>query len=112
MPRVEFLYWPECPSHEQALAELRQAMTGAGLDPSAIEVGLVETDAEAEAARFHGSPTIRIDGMDLLPPTDDEPAGLSCRIYWLRDGRPSPTPDPRDLADALAAAPSGAAPEA
>ena len=48
-----------------------------------------------------GSPTIRIDGEDLFPP-GEEPAGLTCRIYRLRDGRVSPLPDPADLREALA----------
>ena len=49
-------------------------------------------------------PTIRIDGEDILPPGEEEAAGLTCRIYRLRDGRVSPTPDPDDLRDALARA--------
>ena len=52
--------------------------------------------------RFVGSPTIRVDGRDISPPPADEAPSLSCRIYRLRDGRPSPTPDPADLRDALA----------
>jgi len=39
-----------------------------------------------------------------VPPGGDEPTGLTCRLYRRRDGRPSPTPDPADLRDALAAA--------
>jgi hypothetical protein len=30
-----------------------------------------------------------------------EPAGLTCRVYRLRDGRVSAVPDPDDLRDAL-----------
>ena len=33
-PRVEFLWWEGCPSHERALADLRAAMADAGLDPA------------------------------------------------------------------------------
>ena len=58
------------------------------------------------AQRFVGSPTIRVDGRDIQPP-DDEPVGLTCRVYRLRDGRVSPTPDPADLRDALMAATKG-----
>jgi hypothetical protein len=101
-PRVEFLWWEGCPSHEQALAELRDAMSEAGLDPASVDVRHVDTEDEAARERFPGSPTIRIDGRDLQP--TDEPAGLTCRIYRLRDGRVSPTPDPADLRDALMSA--------
>ena len=36
-----------------------------------------------------------------MQPPDDEPAGLTCRVYRLRDGRFSPTPDPADVREAL-----------
>ena len=100
-PRVEFLWWEGCPSHPHALADLREALTDAGLDPDAVEVRHVATDEDAARESFVGSPTIRIDGRDLSPPPPDEPVGLTCRVYRLRDGRVSPTPDPADLRDAL-----------
>jgi hypothetical protein len=100
-PTIELLWWRECPSWERALSDLREAVRAAGLDPGSIEVREVGTEAAAERERFVGSPTIRVDGEDVQPPGDDEPLGLSCRIYRLRDGRVSPTPDPEDLRDAL-----------
>jgi hypothetical protein len=101
--RVELLFWDGCPSHPKALAELRAAMADAGLDPSNVAVREVRTQDDADRERFVGSPTIRIDGVDLQPPRD-EPFGLTCRVYYRRDGRVSPTPDPADLRDALRAA--------
>jgi 8-oxo-dGTP pyrophosphatase MutT (NUDIX family) len=102
-PRVEFLWWRECPSWHRALAMLREAMEEAGLDPDSIEAREVTTDASAEREQFVGSPTIRIDGRDLQPPVEGEPTGLSCRVYRRRDGRTSPLPDSEDLRDALRA---------
>jgi hypothetical protein len=104
---VEFLYWQECPSHPQALAELSAAMSELGLDPSIVAVRAVTTEEQASREGFVGSPTIRIDGVDIQPP-EDEPIGLSCRVYHRRDGRISPTPDPADLRAALEAARAGA----
>jgi hypothetical protein len=103
-PRVEFLWWEGCPSHERALAELRDAMQAAGLDPGSVEVRHVGTEEDAVRERFAGSPTIHVDGRDLQPVDDSQPAGLTCRVYRLRDGRASPTPDPADLRDALMSA--------
>ena len=100
-PLVELLWWEGCPSWPEALEELRAAMREAGLSPDSIRMRHVETDGEADELRFVGSPTIRIDGEDLFPP-GDEPTGLTCRIYRLRDGRVSPLPDPMDLREALA----------
>jgi hypothetical protein len=100
-PRVELLFWDGCPSHPQALDDLRAAMAGLGLDPDAVLVREVDTHAGAEREGFVGSPTIRIDGEDVDPPPGDEPMGLTCRVYLLRDGRYSPTPDPAALHEAL-----------
>jgi hypothetical protein len=104
VPRVELLWWQGCPSWGRALGELRAAMEALGLDPGAIELHEVPTDAEAERTGFVGSPTIRVDGRDLQPPGDEDHVGLTCRVYRLRNGRISPTPDPADLRDALDAA--------
>ncbi|HEY5144337.1 MAG TPA: hypothetical protein VII98_12635 [Solirubrobacteraceae bacterium] len=102
-PRVELLFWDGCPSHPRALAELREELAAAGLDPQSVAVREVRSDADAERARFTGSPTIRVDGRDVVDP-GGEPVLLTCRIYHRRDGRISPVPDPQDVRDALRAA--------
>jgi hypothetical protein len=99
-PHVELLFWEGCPSHPQALADLREAMIELGLRPERIEVREVDTDERATSEGFVGSPTIRVDGVDVQDP-GEEPAGLTCRIYHRRDGRISPLPDPADVRDAL-----------
>jgi hypothetical protein len=100
---VELLFWEGCPSYPRALADLRAMMTDLGLDPQGILIREVRTDSDAERKHFVGSPTIRIDGLDIQPP-ERQPFGLTCRVYHRRDGRISPTPDPADIRDALAAA--------
>jgi hypothetical protein len=103
-PKVELLWWPGCPSHDRALADLRSAVDELGLNADSVEVVRIDTEQDAARERFAGSPTIRVDGNELLPPGAEEPFGLTCRLYRLRDGRASPTPDPADLREALAAA--------
>jgi hypothetical protein len=105
-PRVELLWWSECPSWERTLTMLRDEMKALGLDSESVEVRQVETAEAAEREAFVGSPTIRVDGRDVQPPRD-EPAGLTCRVYRRRDGSVSPLPDPADIREALAAAPEG-----
>jgi len=97
---VELLFWAGCPSHEKALAELREVLAEEGFDPGEVVVRKVETEGDAATERFIGSPTIRFDGVDVQP-EPNEPAGLTCRVYRRRDGRFSPTPDPEDVRDAL-----------
>jgi hypothetical protein len=99
-PDVELLWWEGCPSTERALSDLREAMRAAGLDPATVRVREIQSDADAVAVAFVGSPTILIDGTDVQPP-GEEPAALTCRVYHRRDGRISPTPDPEDVRDAL-----------
>ena len=93
---VELLFWEGCPSHPEALAQLR-AILG---EEFSVSVREIVDEAQAVAEGFPGSPTIRVDGEDLFP--IDDPPGLSCRIYRLADGRFSPTPDPGELRAALA----------
>jgi hypothetical protein len=100
-PRVEFLWWAECPSWERALGELRDAMSAAGLDPESIEMKRIESDEDAERESFPGSPTIRVEGSDVEPPDEGEPAGLVCRVYRRPGGRVSPLPDPDNVRAAL-----------
>jgi hypothetical protein len=102
-PKVELFWWEGCPSWRQASEVLAAAMAAAGLDPDSASIIEIATDEDAERHGFVGSPTIRIDGQDLQPPSG-EPIGLSCRVYRLRNGRVSPLPDPGDLRDALARA--------
>jgi hypothetical protein len=100
VPGVELLWWQGCPNWEDALRMLREEMTAVGLNPGSIDVREVGTDADAEREAFVGSPTIRVAGRDVQPPRDD-PVGLTCRVYRLRDGRISPLPDPHDVRDTL-----------
>jgi hypothetical protein len=104
VPEIELLWWAGCPSTERALAELRSALRELGLDGTELKVTEIKTDEDADDAGFLGSPTILIDGRDLVPAGPDDAIGLSCRVYRRRDGRISPTPDPDDLRDALRAA--------
>jgi hypothetical protein len=93
--RAELLWWEGCPSYPEALRQLRKILAeeAAGAE---VELRQVETDEQAERERFPGSPTIRIDGEDVVP-ANGEPLTLTCRVYRLRDGRPSPLPDPEDV---------------
>jgi hypothetical protein len=102
-PRVELLWWRECPSWGEALAVLRAEMEAVGLDAGDLHVREVRTDREAELEGFVGSPTIRVNGRDLQPP-GEEPIGLTCRVYRLRDGRISPLPDRAEVHEALVGA--------
>ena len=95
------MWWEGCPSTERALDAVREALAEIGLDDVQVRMREIQTDEDAQNARFLGSPTILIDGEDIVPAAADEHIGLSCRVYRRRDGRISPTPDPDDLSEAL-----------
>ena len=100
--RVSFLYYEECPSHEQALERLREVMAEEGIS-SEVEVFEVETEDQARELRFVGSPTIRVDGQDIDPPGDTRYV-LTCRAYRLEDDRISPLPSREMIRRALRSA--------
>jgi hypothetical protein len=101
MRKIELLYWEGCPSYPEARTLLDELLAERGLDVE-VELREVETQEDAEALRFPGSPTIRVDGRDVDPRGDSHPASLSCRIYHLDDGRVSPIPSRDQLEKALA----------
>ncbi|MBV9604726.1 MAG: hypothetical protein JO027_06455 [Solirubrobacterales bacterium] len=98
---VELLWWEGCPSTERALEMVREAISELGLPEIEVHTREIVTEDDARDAGFIGSPTILIDGADLVPAAAVEQIGLSCRVYRRRDGRISPTPDPDDLREAL-----------
>jgi hypothetical protein len=78
---VEFFSFAGCPSATQALANLRTALTAEHL-PDTFEIVEVRSPAEAQSCRFIGSPTIRIDGVDLEgPEAEARGYGFGCRVY-------------------------------
>ena len=98
--KIDVLWWEGCPSHPETLEDLNRILEEEGAEAQ-VEMIEIETDEQAQAERFPGSPTIRIDGDDALPAPEGEPFSLTCRVYRLRDGRVSATPDPEDLREAV-----------
>ena len=97
---VELLWWEGCPSHSRALEDLRRILSEEGVDAEVSRVEITD-DEQARRERFPGSPTIRIDGEDIVTPPEGEPFSLTCRVYRTRDGRISPFPDPEDVRAAV-----------
>ena len=79
--RIEVLYFAGCPGYEQLMSRLEELLLRAGItDP--VERVRVESVESAAAQRFLGSPTLRIDGLDVEPAADQRTDyGLQCRLY-------------------------------
>jgi hypothetical protein len=99
---IDFLYWPECPSHPEAWTLLERVLAETGVQAQ-VNKQIIETEEEAKAAQFAGSPTIRVNGRDVDPDfSTDAPARLTCRLYFREDGRPSAIPTETMIRNALA----------
>ena len=97
-PTIEVLYFDDCPSHERLLPTVRTLAAQAGAE---LALRRVETPEEAEAQRFLGSPTVRVNGVDVDPGAAERgDYGMKCRIY-RHDGRQSPVPPERWIRAAL-----------
>jgi proline dehydrogenase len=83
--RVEFLATPDCPHSERAERILRETLSVDGREPSVNRIYVNDLD-HAAGLGFHGSPTIRIDGRDIVPVPADMPVHLGCRLYMQPDG--------------------------
>lgn len=79
--KIEVLYFPGCPNHEPAVRRVRDVAAGGGLEPDILEIDASD-ERTAKALGFLGSPTIRINGLDIEQAARGaQPSGLSCRRY-------------------------------
>lgn len=81
-PHIELLWFQDCPNHEATEALLRERMAQAGM--TAPEVADEETGMRLH---FPGSPTVRIDGVDVEPGWEWSGDGTPrCRLYATSQG--------------------------
>lgn len=82
--KIELQYFPDCPSWQSALENLRSAIALEAL-PSTVELVEVLDDEDAATRQFLGSPSILVDGRDLWPESRDA-YYMSCRMYRTPEG--------------------------
>jgi hypothetical protein len=84
-------YSPGCHNWVEADHLLREALRIVGAAGATLTREVIETPEEAVAARFPGSPSIFINGVDPFAGAGAE-FGLACRVYRTPAGlRGSPT---------------------
>lgn len=91
--KVELLFFDGCPSHEAFLPRLRELLAQAGVQDE-VQQRRVESDDAAQRERFLGSPTLRVDGVDIEPGAGGRTDyGLKCRLYPTSEGLRGAPPD-------------------
>ena len=87
MLTIEVLYVPGCPNHHPALRRLKKILRSEAVDVPVHEIAVID-EAAARSLRFPGSPTIRINGLDAEP-NSQQSFGIVCRLYSSGSGLPS-----------------------
>jgi hypothetical protein len=108
--KVELLHIRDCPNTELARMLLRKTLRELGQADEISEVE-VSDPAQADVLNFPGSPTIRVNGIDVdttLPQQNSY--GLSCRTY-LVGGRVHGLPAREMICNAIRSAVSPTDPE-
>jgi hypothetical protein len=77
---LEILYIEDCPNWQQAADLLRDALTSTGHAHESIGFRLIRSADDAVGTVFAGSPTITLDGFDLMP-SQGATTELACRLY-------------------------------
>ena len=97
--KVEVFHFDECPNVTPTVERLKRILAENGLsDP--ITLVRVGDHAAAQSTRFLGSPTVRIDGLDIEPSARSRSDfGIICRTYGA-SGVPSETIIRRAIAEA------------
>ena len=99
--KLELYYFGDCPSYTRALENVQEALRLEGL-PQNVALIRVESEADAQAKRFVGSPTIRIDGVDVEGAAAEEKGyGYACRVY-ADNGKSTGWPSIEKIREALA----------
>jgi len=88
--KVVLLYFDGCPNWRQTLKDVNAVLKEYQVDTE-VELIKVTSQQEAQQLAFLGSPTVRIDGMDVELDVPDSGYGMECRVYWVEEraeGRP------------------------
>jgi hypothetical protein len=83
---VELLYTEGCPHGAAYLPHLQELAAAAGAGHP-VQTQLLADHEHAQRERFLGSPTVRVDGVDVDPSAEGRnDFGLTCRLYDTPQG--------------------------
>jgi len=79
---IDVLYFAGCPHVDATLELIDDVLAERGVQARVNRVEIKDGD-DAQRQRFPGSPTVRVDGIDVDPSHGND-FGMLCRVY--RDG--------------------------
>jgi hypothetical protein len=89
---IEILYFDGCPSWRDGMNNLKAALEAEGLEAE-LRLVKVEKDKDAQRLKFLGSPSYRVNSVELWP-EERQQYNLSCRMYHTPEGmKGTPTVD-------------------
>ncbi len=97
--KVEILYFEGCPNHVPALEMVRRVLDREKIEAEVRRIEVVD-EKSAEAVRFLGSPSVRVDGVEIEPGREDDAPFYGCRTYTVA-GKTVGVPPEEWLVDAL-----------
>jgi hypothetical protein len=101
---VEMLTFEGCPHADPALALAERVVAASGVEATVRRVEIADATA-AVKHRFLGSPTIRVNGVDVEPGANERDQYVfACRVYRTSTGGVKGEPEERWLRTALEAA--------
>lgn len=84
--KIELLYFDGCPSYAKAEQFLKEVIEEEKIQ-SPVEMKIITGDKMPVAEKFLGSPSIRIDGVDVDPLAQKSADyGYKCRVYRTDQG--------------------------
>lgn len=86
--KVALVYFDGCPNTERARSNLKDAFEEIGMKPEWDEWEQSDP-AFPEHLKSFGSPSIIIDGNDVVPAGEEVGCGQSCRLYEGGEHAPS-----------------------
>ncbi|MGE3413916.1 MAG: thioredoxin family protein [Dehalococcoidia bacterium] len=86
VPHIELLWFEDCPNHEATERLLRECLLAMGVEAPIHRIEVAD-EATGTRLRFPGSPTVRIDGVDVEPGWEWSGDGTPrCRLYATSQG--------------------------
>ena len=80
--RIEVLYFEDCPNHLPTVERINSVLREEGCCSAEMREVLVPDVSTAKRVKFLGSPTVRVNGIDIEPAAEHRrDFGLMCRQY-------------------------------